>query len=63
MNKCLILYLLNLLINYIKTQDSDNLVELKELLIFGDGSIIIDVKMTVFKTVSKMLCGLSFSLF
>ena len=63
MNKCLILYLLNLLINYIKTQDSDNLVELKELLLFGDDSIINDVKMIVFKTVSKMLCGFSFSLF
>jgi hypothetical protein len=35
-----------------KTQDSDNLVQLKELLLFENDSIINDVKMIVFKIVS-----------
>ena len=56
--KCLILYLLSLLANYIETRDSDNLVEIKEILISGHDngvdSIINDVKIISFKIVSKI---------
>ena len=56
--KCLILYLLSLLANYIETRDSDNLVEIKEILTSGHDngvdSIINDVKIISFKIVSKI---------
>jgi hypothetical protein len=56
--KCLVFYLLSLLTNYIETKDSDNLVEIKEILTSGHDndvdSIINYVKIISFKIVRKI---------
>jgi hypothetical protein len=56
--KCLVFYLLSLLTNYIETKDSDNIVEIKEILTSGHDndvdSIINYVKIISFKIVRKI---------